>query len=456
MTEKQFTTLSVRKVFFKLALPNIFSMVFSSIYMMIDGIFVGRFIGEHALAAINLIMPVMMIVFALSNMIAVGSGVKVATALGEGKSEKARQLFSASVMIILGLGIIFSIFGILLAKPIIYAMIKDVLLAEMAYQYIRVFAIGLSFIMPLFAMDNFLRVCGKAKYSMWVNIVVSVLNIVLDWLFIAKLGLGIEYSAMASVASMLLGVLCSFIPFFTKKITLYFIKPQISMSEMIGIVYNGSSEFFSSVASSFMTTAINVLLIRFGGAVAVASYGIVMYIDTLLVGMLYGVLDAVQPAVSYNLGAGEVKRTFSFFRISCISTGILSGICMIVILVYPQTLAGAFTKGTNGEVVHMTIAALLLFAPSYLFTWFNMVTSAFLTAMDKPKESMIIMTFKAIVFPILCLLLLPSILGVYGVFLTASVSGALTFVIAFFIWRKAAKQLKKVKHLQQSADIERI
>lgn len=442
MTEKQFAILPVRRIFFSLAMPSIFSMISSSIYMISDGIFVGRYIGEHALAAVNLIMPVIMIVFALSDMIAVGSSVKVSTALGEGKIEKARNLFSASVGMIIGLGFVFSILGILFAKSLIFAMFKDVVLAEMAYGYVRIFIYGLPFIMPLFAMDNFLRACGKAKYSMWLNIVVSVLNIVLDWLFIARLGWGIEASALSSVISMFLGSFFSFGPFFTRKITLHFAKPKISISEIIGIVYNGSSEFFSSIAGSFIATVVNMFLLSLGGAIAVASYSIVMYIDTLLIGILYGILDAMQPPISYNLGARKIKRTFSFFKISSIATASLSILCMVCILSFPNQLASIFTKGDDAEIVGMTTAALLLFAPSYLFTWFTMVTSAFLTAMDRPKESMLIMSFRAIVFPLAGLFILTSLMGVYGVFFTSTVSGACTAAVAFVIWKRASKQLK--------------
>ncbi|MEG2088310.1 MAG: MATE family efflux transporter [Angelakisella sp.] len=425
-----------------MALPNIFSMVFSSIYLMSDGIFVGRFIGEHALAAVNLIMPIAMMIFAVSNMIAAGSSVKVSTTLGGGNTKKARQLFSASVLMIIGVGVAFSILGLLFAEQLIFAVIKDVVLAEMAYRYVRVFILGLPFIMPLFAMDNFLRVCGKAKYSMWVNIIVSILNIALDWLFLARFGLGIEFSALASVISMFLGALFSFAPFFTKKITLHFSRPKISLAEVGGILYNGGSEFFSSVAGSFISTVVNGFLLGYGGALGVASYGIVMYVDTLLVSILYGVLDSVQPAVSYNLGANKIKRTFSFFKISSISTATLSVVCMVVILLFPESLARIFAKDNNAEIINMTVIALLLFAPSYLFNWFSAVASAFLTAMDCPRESMIIMTFRAIVFPLLCLFLLTAVMGVYGVFLTATVSGGLTFVVSLIIWNKTAKQLK--------------
>ncbi|MEG1069773.1 MAG: MATE family efflux transporter, partial [Ruthenibacterium sp.] len=320
---------------------------------------------------------------------------------------------------------------------------KDDVLAQMAYDYLRVFLMGFPFVMPLFAMDNFLRACGKAKYVMWLNISMSLLNIVLDWLFIAKFGWGIEASALSSVLSMLLGSFFSFAPFFTKKMTLHFAKPKISLSEITGIVYNGASEFFSNIAGSFIATVVNFFLLNLGGAIAVASYSIVMYIDTLLIGILYGVLDSVQPAVSYNMGAKQIKRTFSFFKITSLATAALSLVCMTMILLFPQALASIFTQAGNMEIIEMTTGALMLFAPSYLFTWFTMVASAFLTAMDKPKESMIIMLFRAIIFPLISLFALTSVMGVYGVFFMSTVSGAATFVVALVIWTKAEKKLKQ-------------
>lgn len=132
----------------------------------------------------------------------------------------------------------------------------------------------------------------------------------------------------------------------------------------------------------------------------------------------------------------EVKRTFSFFKISCVVTAAISVLCMAVILIFPDKLAAVFSEKGNVQVMQMTVAALLLFAPSYLFTWFNMVTSAFLTAMDKPKESMIIMLFRTVLLPVSCLVILTSVMGVYGVFSTITLSSLLTCVLAGLIWRK--------------------
>ena len=445
MVEKHFVTLPVKKVFFRLTVPSIMSMFFSSIYMMIDGIFVGNFIGSDALAAVNMVMPVILILFAVSNMIAVGSSVKVSTALGEQDEKKALGIFSFSVLLILGISVAFTVAGLAVCGPLVRRLIPDAALAGLALDYLRVFLVGLPFVMPLFAMDNFLRVCGKARYSMWVNVLVSLLNILLDWLMIAKWRMDISASAIATVISMVIGSAFSFAPFFGKKLTLRFARPKISRAELAGMLYNGSSEFLSSVASSFLSAIINTVLLYLGGAAAVASYGIVMYIDTLLVSILYGVVDAVQPAVSYNLGAGKIGRTFSFFKISCIFTAAISVVCMGTILLFPRQLAAIFSEDGNLQVLTMTVYALLLFAPSYLFTWFNMVASAFLTALDRPKESMIIMLLRTIILPLLCLVVLTFAMGVYGVFSTVTLSSLLTCVLALLIWKRTAGRLRSAR-----------
>lgn len=435
MTEVQFLSLPVKKCFFKLTIPSIISMFFSSIYIIADGVFVGYYIGEKALAAVNIIMPIVMIIFAVSNMIAVGSSVKISIALGEKNIIKARAIFSFSVILILAFSIFFSIISTLLADIIISLLIKDICLADFATKYLYVLVLGLPFIMPLFALDNYLRVCGKAKYSMWINIGVSILNIVMDWFFIAKLGFGITASAIATVISMALGVALSFYPFINKKVTLHFVRPYISKSEFFSLLYNGSSEFLSSIASSFMAIIMNSVLLLFGGTVAVASYGSVLYIDTLLIGTLYAVMDSIQPAISYNLGAHQINRIFSFFTVSCMFTFAISLICMLAIILFPEYLASIFSKKENVNVINTTVTALSLFAPSYLFTWFNMVSSAFLTAMDKPKESVLIMLFRTILFPLICLLLLAPIFKLNGVFFVPTLSSFLSTLLTCFIWK---------------------
>ena len=440
MNEVQFATLPTRKIFFRCALPGLLAMVVSSIYMMIDGIFVGRYIGSHALAAVNLAFPVIMILFAVGDMVAVGSSVKIALLLGQGKNKEANGLFSAAFCMILGIGVLFSLVGFFAAPRLINLLIKDTTLAEVAWDYTRIFLYFMPAIMPLFAVDNYLRICGKANFSMWMNISVAVLNIILDWFFLAYLRLDIRFAALATSVSMTLGVLIALTPIFLRKLTLRFTRPRISLSTTLGIFHNGSSEFFNNISGSFMSTVVNAFLLHLGGGTAVAAYGIVMYLDSLLLMALYGILDSLQPPVSYNIGAGNHQKAREFFRLSCKVTATISLACLLAMVCFPRELASLFLQENSEEVLEMTVTALRLYAPAYLFLWLNMVISSFLTAMDRARDSLTIMLFRALIFPALSLAIFPQILDVTGIFITPAISGALTVIISTTIWRRLGKQ----------------
>ena len=439
MNQEQFGTMEPKKLFVKLAIPSLISMLFSSLYMMADGIFVGKIIGSKALAAINLVFPIIMILFAVGDMIASGASVKIGIKLGEKNEKEASEIFSVALLFIFILNIIFAIIGLIFTKDIIFILIKDKELANLAYKFAYVFILFLPIIAPFFAIDNYLRICGKANMSMWINIGVSVLNIILDAIFIGYLKLGIEYAALASSLSMSIGTLILIYPFITKKVALRFTKPKIKIKEMLGIIYNGSSEFFSNVSGSVMSIIMNSFLLHYGGAVGVAAYSIVMYIESLIVPMLFGMIDAVQPVFSYNYGAKNNKRIMTFFKITCTVALSISIVTMIIIFAFPDFLVRMFSSESDIAVIDMAKKALLLYAPSYLFTWFIMTVSGVLTGLEKATESIVLMSAESVVLPLLSTLVLTQFIGVYGIFVTPTISGAVSVVVAFILWGKCSK-----------------
>ena len=439
MNQEQFGTMEPKKLFVKLAIPSLISMLFSSLYMMADGIFVGKIIGSKALAAINLVFPIIMILFAVGDMIASGASVKIGIKLGEKNEKEASEIFSVALLFIFILNIIFAIIGLIFTKDIIFILIKDKELANLAYKFAYVFILFLPIIAPFFAIDNYLRICGKANMSMWINIGVSVLNIILDAIFIGYLKLGIEYAALASSLSMSIGTLILIYPFITKKVVLRFTKPKIKIKEMLGIIYNGSSQFFSNVSGSVMSIIMNSFLLHYGGAVGVAAYSIVMYIESLIVPMLFGMIDAVQPVFSYNYGAKNNKRIMTFFKITCTVALSISIVTMIIIFVFPDFLVRMFSSESDIAVIDMAKKALLLYAPSYLFTWFIMTVSGVLTGLEKATESIVLMSAESIILPLFSTLVLTQLIGVYGIFITPTISGAVSIVVSIILWRKCIK-----------------
>ena len=442
MTEREFGALPVRTVFAHLAIPNILSMLSTSLYTMADGVFVGQSIGADALAAVNLVMPILNIIFALSDMIAIGASVKVSALMGAGDIQRARHLFSAGILMCVGTGFFFLAAGVFFLKPLLYALIDDPVLADLACRYTLPFVYGFPFIMPLFALDNFMRASGKANYSMSVNVIVSLSNIALDWLLIRVLGLGIEFSSGASVACMTVGCVFSFMPFIRKKVTLRFTSPVITWKEAVGIVYNGSSEFFANIAGALMAVVVNGILLTLGSHIAVASYGIIMYIDTLLVSVSYAVTDAMMPVISYNAGAGNMRRANAFYKLCGKVAATVSLFSLAIILLFPSELAALFAKNKDAALIRLTTAAFLLYGPNYLFKWFNLVTSDFMTALDKPKESLVIMITQSVLFPIIGFVVLTPFFGINGVFFTGTLASGLTFLVAIFIRKHVAKTMR--------------
>ena len=439
MNQEQFGTMEPKKLFVKLAIPSLISMLFSSLYMMADGIFVGKIIGSKALAAINLVFPIIMILFAVGDMVASGASVKIGIKLGEKNEKEASEILSVALLFIFILNIIFAIIGLIFTKDIIFILIKDKELANLAYKFAYVFILFLPIIAPFFAIDNYLRICGKANMSMWINIGVSVLNIILDAIFIGYLKLGIEYAALASSLSMSIGTLILIYPFITKKVALKFTKPKIKIKEMLGIIYNGSSQFFSNISGSIMAIIMNSFLLYYGGAVGVAAYSIVMYIESLIVPMLFGMIDAVQPVFSYNYGAKNNKRIMTFFKITCTVALSISIVTMIIIFVFPDFLVRMFSSESDIAVIDMAKKALLLYAPSYLFTWFIMTVSGVLTGLEKATESIVLMSAESIILPLFSTLVLTQLIGVYGIFITPTISGAVSIVVSIILWRKCIK-----------------
>ena len=444
MEQELFRITPPKQLFIKFAIPSLVSMLFSGIYMMCDGMFVGKVIGSKALAAINLVFPIIMIVFAVSDMIVVGASVKIGIKLGERRLKEASNIFSIAILLMFIIDIIFIIIGLAFTKDIIFILIKDRQLAQLSYRFVYVFILALPIIAPFSALDNYLRLCGKVNLSTWVNIFVSILNTILDIIFIGYFKLGIEYVALSSVLSMFIGTLIFLYPFIMKKVALRFTKPKVNAKDILYIIYNGSPEFLNNISGSIMSIITNGFLFNYGGSVGVAAFSIVIYIDTLISPLLFGVIGCIQPVISYNYGARNYKRITQFFKITCIVGFTISIATMSITLMFPDFLVGLFSSKSDVEIIRMGKIALLLSAPSYLFNWFSMIVVSFLTGLEKPTESIVVMLLESVMIPLILTVVLTKVIGVYGIFIIPSICGFISTAISFILWRKCVKEEFKI------------
>ena len=442
MNEQAYGSSPILKLFFKCTLPAMIGMGFSAVYSVIDGIFVGHYIGQEALAAVNLVMPMVMIIAAVADMIATGSSVRVSILLGQDKKEEASRVFSVCLAFITVISTLFGLLGFFLAEPLIRLMGAKGLTAEYAVQYLRVFSLFMPLCSIYFSTDNYLRDCGKVRLSMVINIVCSVLNIVLDALFIVVWHKGLWAAALASCISMTVGAVWSLIPFSAKKLPLKLTKGRISVKQMLTIIANGSSEFFVSMAGSLFAIIINIVLLKLGGSTAVAAVSIVEYIASLTGMVIYSMSDALQPAISYCFGAGLLPRMRKMQRVVMSAAAILSLFAMLFLLFGGKLLLPLFVKDGDVALYDMSLRAMRFYALSYLVSWVEMTLAGYLTALEKPWHSLAISLLGTFVFPLVFLAILVPIWQLDGVWVLNFVSSVFSAIVAVVIAKKALKTIR--------------
>lgn len=317
-----FSTLSPFRLFVKCAVPNVISMAFISFYYIVDGIFVGKYLGSDALAALALIIPFIMMSFALADMIAIGSAVQISMHLGLGKKNLARRIFSSSMLIIFIISCFIGILEYFLGPVLIDCLNVSDEIKTMAKECMFVFALFAPFTMLSFALDNYLRICGKTAYSMVMNVIIALSNIVLDYIFIVELGWGLFSAALATCLGLVLGGIFGIFPFLFQNLELKISSLYMNLKIFKNILYNGSSEFFGNISGSLYSIFANFVLLKISDTQAVAAFSIVLYIDSFIIMLIIAMGDAMQPALSYNYAKKDFSRIKAIIKVVFFAGGI--------------------------------------------------------------------------------------------------------------------------------------
>ena len=436
MDSEIFEKLPPTKLFFKLSIPSMITMAFVSLYQIADGLFVGRFIGGDALAAVNLIMPIIMIVFGFANLIATGASVRISILLGEKKREEASQVFTFTLKVIFLISCILGIAGYIFAEPFVRFLAPGATEQAIEYgiTYTRVYAAFAPLMLISHATDNYLRACGKEKLSMWISIGTQAINIILDVILIVFLGQGVWAAAFTSCLAMSLGSIITLSLFRKKRMDLYYTKGKVEKAVFFRILANGSSEFFSSISMSIMSIVFNFFLLKYGGTTAVAAFSVIMYVDSFVGMFLFGMADSLQPAISYCYGAGQIDKVKAIFRRVILGAIVLSALSMVFMIFAGQYVAPLFIKPDDTELLAVSIIGMKLFSLSYLTGWIDMCFSSYFTALERPARSLLTSFFGTLVFPIAALFTLTPFLELNGVWLSSvsacTLSAVFTVILA--------------------------
>ena len=428
------------KLFFLASIPGAIGMLASALYQLIDGIFVGQILGSTAFAALNLAMPLVIINFSLADLIGVGSSVPISIALGRQENKEANNIFTCACLMIVLAGVVVGGILFALAPLFISLMGAEGEFSGLAVEYLRVYALCSPVTTIVFAMDNYLRICGKIRTSMFLNIFMSVISAVLEFVFLYFFKMSIGGAALATCSGMFISAAIALIPFFKGKMVLRFCKPRFSFKMIRQIIACGSPNFLNNIAGRLTSILMNVLLVRFGGENAVSIYGILMYVDGFIQPLLYGMCDSLQPAVGYNWGAGKYSRVRAIEKCCFIASCIVSVASVFVIYFLPEQITNMFMDTSDSGFMGMAVYALRLFSFTYIIRWFSFASQSYMLAIEKPFSASAISVSTALLFPVLLIIVLWP-LGLTGLWLNFPLTSLLAALLSVFVMLKARKEL---------------
>lgn len=404
----------------RFTLPSIAMMIFTSIYSVVDGFFVSNFAGKTPFAAVNLIMPVLMIVSTVGFMFGTGGTAIVARILGEGDRERANRYFSLFTYVAFGLGVLFSVLGILLIRPIAGLLGAEGELLDNCVVYACVNLVAMPFFILQLLFQSFFITAEKPQLGLAVTVSSGVTNMVLDAVLVTLLPQAYKLvgAALATAMSQVVGGVVPLLYFFRKNSSLLRLgKSRFEGRAVLRACTNGSSEFMSNVSMSIVGMLYNLQLIRYAGEDGIAAYGVMMYVSMIFSGAFIGYSIGTAPVIGYHYGAQNHPELRSLLRKSLSLIGAF-GICMVIAA---QLLASPLARvfvGYDASLMALTVSGFRIFALSFLFMGFAVFSSGFFTALSDGLTSALISFLRTMVFQVAAVLLLPLIWGINGVWVS--------------------------------------
>ena len=414
----------------RFTLPTIAMMIFTSIYGIVDGVFVSNCVGSNAFAAVNLIMPVIMILGSTGFMIGTGGSAIVSKTLGEKKLEKASEYFSMLIYLCIVSGVILSAIGIIFIKPLAGLLGATGDIANNCIIYGRTVFFMMTGLFLQNAFQSFLVVAEKPKLGLAVTLLAGFTNMFLDFLFVYVLHLGVFGAAVATGISQFVGAIIPVIYFASGKNNILHLKKcRFNKDIIIKTCINGSSEMVTNMSMSLVNMLYNMQLMKYIGTNGVVAYGIIMYTGFIFSGTYIGYSLGSAPVISYHYGAGNKKELKSLFKHSIILLVISSVIMTLLAEVLAKYLAGIFVS-YDKQLLELTTTSIRIYSVSYLISELNIFASSFFTALNNGFVSAAISFLRMFLFQIIMILLLPVIIGINGIWIAVTAAESLALVVS--------------------------
>lgn len=418
----------------KFTLPSIAMMIFTSIYSVVDGFFVSNFAGKTPFAAVNLIMPVLMIMGTVGFMFGTGGTALVAKTYGEGEKEKANRYFSLFVYVATSIGVVLAILGLIFIRPIAVLLGAGGSLLDNCVLYARIVLLALPFFILQVMFQSFLVAEEKPHMGLAVTVLAGLTNIALDALLVILLPKAYKLAgaAIATAMAQFVGGMVPLVFFIRNKNGILCLgKTKFDASALFKACTNGSSEFMSNISMSIVGILYNLQLMKYAGENGVAAYGVMMYVSMIFSAAFVGYSIGTTPVISYHAGAQNRDELKGLLRKSLVLVGSF-GLAMILSAEFRASPLSKVFVGYDAELFDLTVSGMRIFALSFGFMGFGIFASGFFTALNDGLTSALISFLRTLVFQSGAIMLLPMLWGIDGVWISVVVAEFMSLVLGGF------------------------
>lgn len=423
------------KKFTRYVTPSVIMLMVMSMYYLIDAVFVSNIIGPRALAAINIVYPICGIGWGISVMLASGSSAVVAIKMGEGDSRQANEKFSLICLFSIFLAIIFVALGLIFIEQLVSMLGATEKMWTYCMDYAWVILLGIPGVFLGVLLEYFIRIDGRPGFTLFLYVLGGVVHIVLDYVFMAKLGWGISGAAWATIAGQYTVMVVGILYFLTQDTKLKVVIPKWDFKYIRNSMINGSSEMVSESSVAITLILFNFIVLRLAGEDGVAALSIVLNAHYLLISIHLGFITGVSPLISYYFGAKDYRRVNVCLRYSKNFMLVASMGVTILSFIGAPLITKAFVD-SGSEVYLMAVRGVRFLAIAFLFTGINVFASGFFTAYANGKISAIISFSRGFVMVWIGAIVLPFFFGLDGIWLTIIFAEATTLILSLFMFHR--------------------
>mgnify|MGYP002509906665 CR=1 FL=1 len=398
--------------------PSVIMLVFTSVYGVVDGFFVSNYAGKTPFAAVNFIMPLLMILGCVGFMFGTGGGALIAITMGAGRTGKANELFSLIVYVSAACGVLLAVLGFVFLRPIASLMGAQGQLLEDCMVYGRIILAAIPFYVLQYEFQCLFATAGKPKFGLFVTVAAGVTNILLDALFVAGFRWGLEGAAAATAFSQFVGGVIPLLYFGRKNgSSLRLVKCGFDGRALGKVCVNGSSELMSNISMSLVSMVYNIQLMKYAGEDGVAAYGVLMYVGMIFQAVFIGYSVGAAPVFGYHYGAQNHEELKGLLKKSIALVSVFA----VLMFGSGQMLSGSLSRlfvGYDAGLFEMTVHAFTVFSSSFLFSGYAIFGSSFFTALGDGVVSAVISFLRTLVFQCLSVLLFPLIWKLDGIWIS--------------------------------------